>query len=58
MACVIIMEPRKNYHDEQNKLNTVRMRNVLEELPRFVNNFSGELKIILPHGQGWHMRMI
>lgn len=33
------MEKKKNYHDEQNKLNTVRMRNVLEELPSFSKQF-------------------
>lgn len=38
MAC-IIMESKKNYHDEQNKLNTLRMRNVLEELPSFCRQF-------------------
>lgn len=39
MANITIMEARKNYHDEQNKLNTVRMRNVLEELPSFCRQF-------------------
>lgn len=34
-----VMEKKKNYHDEQNKLNTVRMRNVLEELPAFSKQF-------------------
>ncbi len=38
MACTI-MEAKKNYHDEQNKLNTVRMRNVLEELPPFCKQY-------------------
>lgn len=33
------MEAKKNYHDEQNKLNTVRMRNVLEELPPFCKQY-------------------
>lgn len=33
------MESKKNYHDEQNKLNTLRMRNVLEELPSFCRQF-------------------
>lgn len=33
------MESKKNYHDEQNKLNTLRMRNVLEELPSFCKQF-------------------
>lgn len=34
-----IMESRKNYHDEQNKLNTIKMRNVLDELPSFCKQF-------------------
>ncbi len=33
------MENKKNYHDEQNKINTVRMRNILEELPPFCRQF-------------------
>lgn len=33
------MENRKNYHEEQNKLNTVKMRKVLEELPSFCKQF-------------------
>lgn len=33
------MEGKKNYHDEQNKLNTTRMRNVLSELPPFCKQF-------------------
>mgnify|MGYP001026858058 FL=1 len=33
------MEKGKNYHEEQNKLNTVRMRHVLEELPPFCKQF-------------------
>ncbi len=33
------MENRKNYHEEQNKLNTVKMRNVLSELPPFCKQF-------------------
>ncbi len=33
------MENKKNYHDEQNKLNTLRMRSVLEELPSFCKQF-------------------
>lgn len=33
------MENRKNYHEEQNKLNTVKMRNVLSELPAFCKQF-------------------
>lgn len=33
------MESKKNYHDEQNKLNTTRMRNVLSELPPFCKQF-------------------
>ena len=33
------MEKGKNYHEEQNKLNTVRMRHVLEELPSFCKQF-------------------
>lgn len=33
------MENKKNYHEEQNKLNTLRMRNVLEELPSFSKQF-------------------
>ena len=34
-----VMENKKNYHEEQNKLNTVKMRNVLEELPSFCKQF-------------------
>lgn len=33
------MESKNNYHDEQNKLNTLRMRNVLAELPPFCKQF-------------------
>ncbi|TCL58547.1 site-specific recombinase XerD [Kineothrix alysoides] len=33
------MENKRNYHDEQNKLNTTRMRNVLSELPPFCKQF-------------------
>ncbi|NLL76749.1 MAG: tyrosine-type recombinase/integrase [Clostridiales bacterium] len=33
------MESKKNYHDEQNKINTTRMRNVLLELPPFCKQF-------------------
>ncbi len=33
------MESKKNYHEEQNKLNTVKMRNVLSELPPFCKQF-------------------
>lgn len=33
------MESKSNYHDEQNKLNTVRMRNVLAQLPSFCKQF-------------------
>lgn len=33
------MENKKNYHEEQNKLNTVKMRNVLSELPSFCKQF-------------------
>ncbi len=39
MAGNITMENKKNYHDEQNKLNTLRMRNVLSELPAFCKQF-------------------
>ncbi len=35
----IIMENSKNYHDEQNNLNTLRMREVLNELPFFCKQF-------------------
>lgn len=34
-----VMENAKNYHDEQNKLNTTKMRNVLAELPTFCKQF-------------------
>lgn len=33
------MENKKNYHEEQNKLNTIKMRNILEELPSFCKQF-------------------
>lgn len=33
------MENSKNYHDEQNELNTLRMREVLDTLPRFCREF-------------------
>lgn len=33
------MESKKTYHEEQNKLNTVKMRNVLSELPPFCKQF-------------------
>ena len=33
------MENSKNYHDEQNKLNTIHMRNILNELPSFCRQF-------------------
>lgn len=33
------MENNKNYHDEQNKINTVKMRNVLSQLPSFCRQF-------------------
>lgn len=33
------MENNKNYHDEQNKINTTRMRNILLELPSFCKQF-------------------
>ncbi|WMC92788.1 tyrosine-type recombinase/integrase [Kineothrix sp. MB12-C1] len=33
------MENNRNYHEEQNKLNTMRMRNVLLELPAFCKQF-------------------
>ncbi len=39
MAGNITMENKKNYHDEQNKINTLRMRNVLAELPAFCKQF-------------------
>lgn len=52
------MENRKNYHEEQNKLNTVKMRNVLSELPRSVNNSSVELRTTLPPEQDLLMLMI
>lgn len=34
-----VMESKRNYHDEQNKLNTVKMRKVAEELPAFSKQF-------------------
>ncbi len=33
------MENKKNYHDEQNKQNILRMRKVLDELPAFCKQF-------------------
>lgn len=33
------MENSKNYHDEQNNINTLRMREVLNELPSFCKQF-------------------
>ncbi len=33
------MDDKKNYHEEQNKLNIVKMRNVLSELPSFSKQF-------------------
>ncbi len=33
------MESNKNYHDEQNKVNTLRMREVLDTLPLFCKQF-------------------
>lgn len=33
------MEKAKNYHDEQNNLNTLKMREVVETLPRFTKTF-------------------
>lgn len=33
------MENSKNYHDEQNNINTLRMREVLDELPHFCRQF-------------------
>ena len=33
------MENSNNYHDEQNELNTQRMRNVLNTLPSFCKTF-------------------
>lgn len=33
------MENNKNYHEEQNKQNTIHMRKVLEELPPFCRQF-------------------
>ena len=34
-----VMESKSNYHDEQNKLNIIRMRNILAELPAFCKQF-------------------
>ncbi len=33
------MENNKNYHEEQNKINTMKMRNVLDTLPSFCKQF-------------------
>lgn len=33
------MDNKNNYHEEQNKLNTIKMRNVLAELPSFCRQF-------------------
>ena len=33
------MENSKNYHDEQNNINTMRMREVLDTLPPFCKQF-------------------
>lgn len=33
------MDSKNNYHEEQNKLNTIKMRNVLAELPSFCRQF-------------------
>lgn len=33
------MEKTGNYHDEQNNINTLKMREILEELPRFCKTF-------------------
>lgn len=33
------MDNKNNYHEEQNKLNTIKMRNVLAELPSFCKQF-------------------
>lgn len=33
------MEKKKNYHDEQNTLNTLKMRAVLDTLPKFCKSF-------------------
>ncbi len=33
------MDDKKNYHEEQNKLNIMKMRNVLSELPPFCKQF-------------------
>ena len=33
------MDDKKNYHEEQNKLNIMKMRNVLSELPSFCKQF-------------------
>ena len=35
----LIMDDKKNYHEEQNKLNIIKMRNVLSELPSFCKQF-------------------
>lgn len=34
-----MMEKSTNYHNEQNKINTIKMRNVLAELPAFCKQF-------------------
>ena len=33
------MDNKNNYHEEQNKLNIIKMRNVLSELPSFCKQF-------------------
>ena len=33
------MEKNKNYHDEQNNMNTLKMREVLTTLPSFCKQF-------------------
>ena len=34
-----LMEKNKNYHDEQNNMNTLKMREVLTNLPSFCKQF-------------------
>ena len=36
---MISLENSKNYHDEQNNINTMRMREVLDTLPSFCKQF-------------------
>ena len=36
---MISLENSKNYHDEQNNINTMRMREVLDTLPPFCKQF-------------------